>query len=158
MKPLSPSLFLSAALAVLAGCGAQAPAPAGAPAIIPRTAGTLYHRVGGYDAIAAMVDDFLGRMLRDPAIEPFFRDLQVGEKQRVRQMLADQLCEATGGPCVYVGKDMQSAHAGLDITEQDWTKAVAHLVATLDAFRVPTREREELLSAVAGLKDQIVGR
>ncbi|MBI2074013.1 MAG: group 1 truncated hemoglobin [Gemmatimonadetes bacterium] len=143
---------------LLMGCGAQAPTPAAAPAVFPRSPGTLYHRVGGYDALAAMVDDFLGRMLQDPQIEPFFRDLQTGEKQRVRQMLVDQLCEATGGPCVYVGKDMKTAHTGLEINEQDWTRAVGHLVATLELFRVPAKEREELLSAVAGLKDQIVGQ
>ena len=121
MKPLMPSLILSAAL-------------------------------------AAVVDDFLGRLLADPQIEPFFRDLQLGEKQRVRQMLVDQLCEATGGPCVYVGKDMKTAHTGLDIREEDWLKGVEHLVATLDAFRVPAKERDELLSAVSALKDQIVGQ
>lgn len=158
MKRLLPSLVLSAALTALVGCGAQAPTPAATPAVIPRSPGTLYHRVGGYDALAAMVDDFLGRMLKDPDIEPFFRDLQTGEKQRVRQMLVDQLCEATGGPCVYVGKDMKTAHTGLDIKEQDWTRAVGHLVATLGTFRVPANERDELLSAVAGLKDQIVGQ
>lgn len=122
---------------LLADCGGQVPAPAAAPAVIQRSPGTLYHRIGGYDALAAMVDEFLGRMLSDPQIEPFFRDLQPGEKQRVRQMLVDQLCEATGGPCVYVGKDMKTAHTGLDIREPDWTRAVGHLVATLDTFRVP---------------------
>lgn len=145
-------------LGLVTACGARAPAPTTAPAVFPRSPGTLYHRIGGYDALAAMVDDFLGRMLGDPEIEPFFRDLQTGEKQRVRQMLVDQLCEATGGPCVYVGKDMKTAHTGLDINERDWTRAVGHLVATLELFRLPTAERQELLSAVAALKDQIVGQ
>ncbi len=156
-RPLLP-LVVGLAITVLTGCGGQAPAPATTPAVIPRSPGTLYHRIGGYDALAAMVDDFLARMLKDPDIEPFFHDLQPGEKQRVRQMLVDQLCEASGGPCVYVGKDMKTVHTGMDITEQEWNKAVGHLVATLDTFRVPTKEREELLSAVAGLKDQIVGQ
>lgn len=152
------SLVIVVAAALLTACGAQAPTPAAVPAGIPRSPGTLYHRIGGYDALAAMVDDFLARMLKDPDIEPFFHDLQPGEKQRVRQMLVDQLCEVTGGPCVYVGKDMKTAHTGLDINEQDWTRAVGHLVATLGTFRVPANERDELLSAVAGLKDQIVGQ
>ena len=157
MKPLMPSLILSAALAAVAGCASRPPAPAAASAAA-RSTGTLYHRIGGYDALAAVVDDFLGRLLADPQIEPFFRDLQLGEKQRVRQMLVDQLCEATGGPCVYVGKDMKTAHTGLDIREEDWLKGVEHLVITLDAFRVPAKERDELLSAVSALKDQIVGQ
>jgi hemoglobin len=143
---------------LLASCAAQAPVPEAAPAAFPRSPGTLYHRIGGYDALAAMVDDFLGRMLQDPQLEPFFQDLQTGERQRVRQMLVDQLCEATGGPCVYVGKDMKTAHTGLDINEQDWSTAVRLLVATLELFRVPSAERQELLSAVAALKDQIVGQ
>ena len=145
-------------VALLTGCGGQASAPAATPAVIPRSAGTLYHRIGGYDALAAMVDDFLGRMLKDPDLEPFFRELQAGEKQRVRQMLVDQLCEATGGPCVYVGKDMKTVHTGMDITEPEWNKAVGHLVATLETFRVPAPECNELLGAVAALKDQIVGQ
>lgn len=158
MNNPASSLFVGIATALLVGCSSRAPAPEAAPALFPRSPGTLYHRIGGYDALAAMVDDFLGRMLKDSQIEPFFRDLQTGEKQRVRQMLVDQLCEATGGPCVYVGKDMRTAHTGLGINEQDWTRAVGHLAATLELFRVLAKDREELLAAVASLRDQIVGQ
>lgn len=152
-------LLTGASLMLAAACGhSAAPAPAASPVPIPSSPGTLYHRLGGYDTIAALVDDFLARMLKDPVIEPFFHDLQTGEKQRVRQMLVDQLCEVAGGPCVYVGKDMRTAHTGLKITDQDWNKAVAHLVETLELFRVPTKERGELLAAVAALRDEIVGQ
>lgn len=157
-RRLPPHVSGIAIVILLAACGGSASPPAAAPATVPRSPGTLYHRLGGYDALAAVVDDFLGRLLADPQIEPFFRDLQLGEKRRVRQMLVDQLCEATGGPCVYVGKDMKTAHTRMDITEDEWNRAVGHLAATLETFRVPTRERDELLSAVAGLKDQIVGQ
>jgi hemoglobin len=142
---------------LLAACQGSAPSAAPAPAA-PAASGSLYHRIGGYDALAAVVDDFLNRMLKDPDIEPFFHDLEPAELQRVRQMLVDQLCEATGGPCVYVGKDMRAAHTGLGITEEDWHKAVAHLTASLNAFHVPAREQGEILAAVAALKDQIVGQ
>lgn len=147
-------LLMTGALAV-AGCSSGSAGGSGAsPA--PRTGGALYHRLGGYDAIAAVTDDFLRRMLGDPELAPFFEDLSLPEKNRVRQMLVDQLCEVSGGPCVYVGQDMRTAHQGLGITEDDWTRAVGHLVATLDQFRVLGREREELLAAISSLKSEIV--
>jgi hemoglobin len=147
------------AIPLLVACRAGAPSAAPAPApAAPASSGSLYHRIGGYDALAAVVDDFLGRMLKDPDIEPFFHNLEPAEVQRVRQMLVDQLCEATGGPCVYVGKDMRTVHTGLGITQADWNKAVGHLTASLNAFHVPAKEQSEILSAVAALKDQIVGQ
>jgi hemoglobin len=153
-----PPLIPALAITLLAACHAGPSSGAPAPAAASPTAGSLYHRVGGYDALAAVVDDFLGRMLKDPDIEPFFHDLEPAEVQRVRQMLVDQLCEATGGPCVYVGKDMRTVHTGLGITERHWSKAVAHLTASLNAFHVGPQEQGEILSAVAALKDQIVGQ
>src|SRR3970040_2856922 len=75
-------LITGITVTLLADCGGQVPAPAAAPAAIPRSPGTLYHRVGGYDALAALVDDFLGRMLADPGIAPFFRDLQTSGQQQ----------------------------------------------------------------------------
>jgi hemoglobin len=128
---------------------AASPAPA-------RASGTLYQRLGGYDAIAAVTDDFLRRMIGDPELAPFFEKLSPPEKNRVRQMVVDQLCEMSGGPCVYVGQDMRTAHQGLGITEGDWKRAVDLLVATLDQFNVVGREREELLAAIASLRDEIV--
>ncbi|HWP36508.1 MAG TPA: group 1 truncated hemoglobin, partial [Gemmatimonadales bacterium] len=116
----------------------------------------LYHRLGGYDAIAAVVDDFLRRMIGDSMLAGFFQDMSVPEKNRVRQMLVDQLCEMSGGPCVYVGQDMRTAHQALGITEDDWSRSVSHLVATLDQFKVVGREREELLAAISSLKGEIV--
>ena len=77
-------------------------------------------------------------------------------KQRIRQLVVDQLCAATGGPCVYLGRDMKSSHAGLGITSRDWELAVNHLVATLEKFRVPAKEKNEVLTAISGLRPQIV--
>jgi len=65
---------------------------------------------------------------------------------------------ATGGPCSYTGRDMKTAHTGLNITEHDWNVSVKHLGATLDKFKVPDKERQEVLAAVSGLKGDIVGR
>ena len=71
-------------------------------------------------------------------------------------MVVDQICAATGGPCVYVGRSMRAAHEGLGITESDWQAAVGHLLSTLDKFGVPQKEKDELIGAVATLKPDIV--
>jgi hemoglobin len=72
--------------------------------------------------------------------------------------VVDFLCNATGGPCVYTGRDMKAAHTGLGITEDDWSASVRDLVAPLDKFKVPEREKGEVLGAISSLKGDIVGR
>jgi hemoglobin len=121
-------------------------------------ANSLYKRVGGYDAVAAVTDDFLGRLVGDPSMAKFFSGHSTDSKQRIRQHVVDFLCVATGGPCVYKGRDMKTSHAGLGITEAEWNKGVEHLVATLDKFKVPQKEKDELLAAASGLKKDIVER
>jgi len=117
---------------------------------------SLYMRLGGYDAIAAVTDDLLGRLVADPQLSRFFVGLNDTSKTRIRQHFVDFLCKATGGPCAYMGQDMKTAHAGMNISEADWAAAVRDLQATLDKFKVPERERGEVLSAVSGLKPDIV--
>ena len=119
---------------------------------------SLYQRLGGYDAIAAVTDDFVGRLVSDPTFSKFFSGHSTDSKGWIRQHIIDQLCQATGGPCIYKGRDMKTAHAGLGITEADWTRAVNHLVATLNKFKVPEREQTELAGALTELKPQIVER
>src|SRR5260221_10197182 len=92
---------------------------------------SLYKRLGGYDALAAVTDDFLGRLLTDPKESRFFVGLSTDSKTKVRQHVVDFLCVATGGPCKYTGRDMETAHTGLNITEEDWTIAVKALGDTL---------------------------
>lgn len=117
---------------------------------------TLYKRLGGYDALAAVTDDFLARLAGDPQFARFFGGHSTDSMARLRQHVVDQLCAATGGPCIYVGRDMKTSHAGLGITEKDWDVAVKDLVATLDKFTVPAKEKGEVLGAVGGLKKDIV--
>lgn len=119
---------------------------------------SLYKRLGGYDAIAAVTDDFLGRLVTDPKESRFFTGLSTDSKARVRQHVVDFLCNATGGPCKYTGRDMTTAHTGLGITEEDWAIAVKALGDTLNKFKVPAREQQDVVTAIAGLKSQIVGR
>lgn len=117
---------------------------------------TLYQRLGGYDAVAAVTDDLIGRLAADPQLGKFLKGLADDSKKKLRQRFVDFLCNATGGPCIYTGRDMRTSHAGLGITEADWNTSVVHLTATLDKFKVPAKERQEVLAAVSNLKKDIV--
>ena len=119
---------------------------------------SLYKRLGGYDALAAVTDDFIGRLIADPALRRFFDPFSTDSKARIRQLVVDQLCVATGGPCVYTGRPTKTAHAGAGITEKDWDASVVHLTATLDKFKVPDKEKAEVLALVATLKPDIVDK
>lgn len=116
----------------------------------------LYSRLGGYDALAAVTDDFIGRLAGDKNLGKFFVGLSDDSKTRVRQHVIDFLCKATGGPCAYTGRDMKLVHTGLGITRAEWNASVKHLVATLNKFKVPEREKGEVLAAVGPLEKDIV--
>jgi hemoglobin len=123
----------------------------------PRTTErTLYQRLGGYDAIAAVSDDFIARLAGDPQFARFFAGFATDSKMRLRQHIVDQLCQAAGGPCFYVGRTMKASHAGLGITEREWQVAATHLVASLDRFKVPPREKDQVIAFVGSLKADIV--
>ena len=117
---------------------------------------SLYKRLGGYDALAAVTDDFITRLATDKQLGRFFVGASENSKMRIRQLVLDQLCAATGGPCVYIGRDMKTAHKGLGITEDDWNIAVKHLVATMNKFKVGQREQSEVAAALTKLKGDIV--
>ena len=117
---------------------------------------SLYTRLGGYDAIAAVTDDFVGRLAGDPQLSKFFVGHSTDSLHRIRQLVVDQLCAATGGPCFYIGRDMKTSHKGLGISEADWQVAVKHLAASLDKFKVPAQEKNEVLGALTTSKSDIV--
>ena len=117
---------------------------------------TLYARLAGYDAIAAVVDDLLARELRDSVVAPFFKGLEPEDIGRIRQHLVDQLCAAASGPCFYPGMDMKTAHAEFEITEDVWNAFTGHIGESLDVFKIGERERNELVVIVASLKKDIV--
>jgi hemoglobin len=117
---------------------------------------SLYERVGGYNALAAVVDDFIVRLVTDKQFEKFFIGQSTDSKKRIRQHILDQFCAATGGPCIYTGREMKTSHAGLGITNAEWDAAAKHLVASLDKFKVPEKEKSEILAFVTSLKKDIV--
>lgn len=119
---------------------------------------SLYKRLGGYDGIAAVVDEFVVRLATDPQASRFFKGLSASSQARLRQHVVDQLCQVSGGPCLYTGRDMRTAHTGLMISESDWDAGVRALQGAFDKYNVGQRERTEVLSALSGLKADIVGR
>jgi hemoglobin len=114
---------------------------------------SLYDRLGGKPAITAVVDDFVGRVAADTRINGKFANANI---PRLKTMLVDQICQASGGPCTYTGRDMKSAHAGMGITGEEFDALVGDLVATLNKFKVPEREKNELLGALGPMKKDIV--
>jgi hemoglobin len=119
---------------------------------------SLYERLGGYNAVAAVVDDFVGRLVSDKQFERFFAGHSADSKKRIRQHIVDQLCAAAGGPCVYTGRTMKDSHAGLGISGADWDAAAVHLVASLDKFKVGEQEKKDLLGFVTSLRGDIVDK
>jgi hemoglobin len=115
----------------------------------------LYDRLGGKPAIQAVVDDFIGNVAGDGRINRRFANANI---PRLKTMLVDQICEASGGPCKYAGATMVDAHRGMSITDGEFTALVEDLVKSLDKFKVPAPEKNELLAALGGMKPQIVGR
>ncbi len=117
---------------------------------------SLYKRLGGYDAIAAVSDDFIARLAADKQLGRFLVGLSNDSRMRLRQRVVELACFATGGPCVYTGRDMKAAHKGLGITESDWSLTVKHLSDALDKFQVPAKEKGEFLAIIASQKPDIV--
>jgi hemoglobin len=107
---------------------------------------SLYKRLGGYDALAAITDEVLLLVMSDKQLSRFFGGVSVNSKRRIRQLVVDQLCAATGGPCIYIGRSMRAAHEGLGITDDDWNLFVKHLTDTLDKFKVRKAEQEDAIA------------
>ena len=121
-----------------------------------QTTATLYKRLGGFDGIAAVVDDFVPRLVADPQLGRFFAGHGNDSKTRVRELVVEFICQASGGPCAYIGRSLKTAHTGLGISESDWQATVKHFVTTLDKLKVPQKEKEDLLAFVSGLRGEIV--
>jgi hemoglobin len=107
---------------------------------------TLYERLGGYNVIAAIVDDFLAITRNDPRFARFGGGRSLDSVQRTRQLIVNQLCELAGGPCVYSGRDMRTSHAGLGITEDEWKASLRNVQTALDHAGIPPQEGSEFIS------------
>ena len=127
---------------------------------------SLFNRLGGMNAIKAVVHDFVGRAAADPKVN-FTRANMAGvtpwaaspeHVAHLEAMLVDFICGATGGPCKYTGKDMATAHKGMKITDEEFGAIAADLKLSLDKFKVPVPEQTELLAIVGGTRADIVGK
>jgi hemoglobin len=114
---------------------------------------SLFDRLGGLDAITAVVGDFRDRVAADDRINLKFARTDLG---RLTKNLVDQICEATGGPCQYRGRSMKEAHAGMKVTTGEFNALVEDLVATLNQFKVGSAEQDQLLAILGPLKSDIV--
>jgi len=118
---------------------------------------TLYERLGRYDGIATIVDEYLKGLRADPQLGRF-SGRGTDSLVRARQLLKDQLCAMTGGPCVYIGRDMKTAHGGLGITESDWAVSTKHMTKALEKAHVSESEKDEFLALIESLKQRIVDK
>jgi hemoglobin len=117
---------------------------------------TLYARLGGYDAIAAVAHDLVQRLRSDSELGRFWQHRGEDGIRRERQHLIDFLCASAGGPLLYTGRDMKTSHRGMKIGEGDWERFMGHVQATLDKFQVPAGERAEVVAFVASTKKDVI--
>ena len=119
---------------------------------------SLYDNLGGKKAIAAVVDEFVGRVAVDNRINTFFKQTAADPKRLAsfKAKLVDQICEATGGPCKYKGKSMKAAHMGMGVSGGDFNALVEDLAGALDKFKVKEADKNALLGALAPMKSDIV--
>ena len=155
MKKVSMLAILVAALAA-AACGGRSDKSLETSTQKPTmTDKSLYERLGGLDAIKAVVDDFVANIAADAAINARFANSDI---PAFKQKLVDQICEASGGPCKYTGKNMVEAHTGMKISDGEFDALVVDLKKTLDKFKVPEREQSELLGVLGGMRADTVNR
>ena len=114
---------------------------------------TLYSRLGGRKAITLVVNDFIGNVAADKRINKFFAKANI---PRLKRLLVEQICEGSGGPCTYTGRDMKSAHAGMGISGANFGALVEDLGKSLKKYKVPAKEQGELVAILAPTKKDIV--
>jgi hemoglobin len=146
MRLMSRAVLMAVVALTVSACASAPPEP------------TLYQRLGGREAIKGVVDDFVANVVADPRVSGRFKGLQPAAVAKLQTNLADQICDATGGPCAYLGRDMKATHAGMRITDAEWSAAVEDLVKSLNKFKVGAKEQQELLAILGPMKKDIVGQ
>jgi len=124
---------------------------------MPAQEKTLYERLGGYDAIAAVADNLLPRLENDAQLGRFWANRGDDGIAREKQLLIDYLCTSAGGPLLYTVRDMLTSHRGMGITDSDWQIFIGHLKATLAEFQVPQPEQDDVLTFIDSTRADIVG-
>jgi hemoglobin len=151
LRILAP-LILPAVAALAASSTAAQPSAAGKP---------LYDRLGGLKGITVVVDDFIDRLVtnktlnRNPAIDA---GRKTSPAPYLKFQVSQLVCEVSGGPCKYTGRDMKSAHGHLNISAKEWDVMAGEFKKSLDKFKVPAAEQNELFEIVGKTKPDIVVR
>jgi hemoglobin len=128
---------------------------AGGLAFAQQPAASLYERLGRYDGISRIADEYLKGIRADPQFARF-AGRGADSLRRAKQLLKDQLCALTGGPCAYIGRDMKTAHSGLGITAAEWAINMKYMAHALDNEKISGREKSEFLAIVDSLRPEIV--
>ncbi|MFY9611042.1 MAG: group 1 truncated hemoglobin [Blastocatellia bacterium] len=156
------TLIVIAIAAAVALAGLNAPASAADDKRMGKApkAKSLYSRLGGRKGITSVVEEFVNNCATDTRINKFFADTAKDPDRlaKFKANLVDQICNASGGPCKYKGKNMKTAHMGMGITDADFNALVEDLVKALDKYNVGATEKNELLGALGGMKGDIIGQ
>jgi len=143
-------IVLGVALVAVIGCASM---DGGAP-----KERSLYSRLGGRDGIAIVVDDFVVNAVADPRIGPAFKALQPAQVFKLKSNIADFVCDATGGPCAYLGRSMKESHKGLALTKEDVDACNMALDRALDKNKVAAADKAQVMKVVQGLMPDLVGQ
>ncbi len=146
-KKFSWFIAVSVCLIGLTGCAQKSE-----PTAMAEKA-SLYDRLGGKDAITAVVDQFVANVAADPRVNAMFAGVDI---PHFKQCVVDQICEGTGGPCKYMCRTMKDSHTGLGCTQDNFNAIVEDLVAALNQFNVPQQEQNELLAILGPMQADIV--
>lgn len=118
----------------------------------------LYKRLGGRHGIALVVDDFVANLQADGRVNARFKEMPPPAVFKLKSNLSDQICEATGGPCSYVGRDMKTAHTGMKISDAEWNATVENLTKAMTKHNVGANDQQAVIEILAPMKQDIVGR
>lgn len=120
---------------------------------------SLYERIGGVNAITSVVDRFSDQVIKNPKlnVNPTLREWNTtGQLPGLKFMRTLWICEAAGGPFTYTGKNMAEAHKDLHLTSEEFDEVGAEIASALDYFKVPAREKGEVLAAIVARKHEVV--
>ena len=125
----------------------SSPSPDGSP--------TLYDELGGAIGVAALSEALIREIAADERIRGHYRDTDIG---RFHAMMQEQMCERTGGGCVYTGDDMRRTHAGMDIHPGEFNAIVEALMRAMDKRGLSVATQNKLLALYAPMRDEIIDR
>lgn len=117
---------------------------------------SLYERLGGYEGITAIVEEFMPRLKGDPQLGRFWQNRGDDGVAREYQLLIDFMCSSAGGSTYYAGRDMKTAHKGMKINESDWSILLGHCAATMEAVEASQQECDEVVAFLSSFKNEIV--